>query len=151
MPEKHLTSYMNAPLDSFIHFSFWFCANVTQWILGMTAFIIKIMYSVYKMHLPCTWTFCFKISMSLAIFLICCPNMSIVQPPEGDTIGKKVCSSVSMEQDVPVPLCPWTRAGEKILGQTPLSQNVQGQNEFLFKYIIALKQFSEKWPYFHES
>ena len=30
---------------------------------------------------------------------------------------------------VPVSLCPWTRAGAKILGQTPLSRDVPGQNE----------------------
>ena len=31
---------------------------------------------------------------------------------------------------VPVSLCPGTRAGAKIPGQTPLSRDVPGQNEF---------------------
>ena len=36
---------------------------------------------------------------------------------------------------VPVSLCPRTRAGAKIPGQTPLSWDVPGQNEFIFTYI----------------
>ena len=50
------------------------------------------------------------------------------------TIHWKVCVfsvliSVSKGQDVPLFLCPGTRAGAIVPGQTPLSRDVPGQNE----------------------
>ena len=44
---------------------------------------------------------------------------------------KCVSSWVSKGRDVKLLLCPGTRAGVKILGLTPLSIDIQGQNHFL--------------------
>ena len=46
--------------------------------------------------------------------------------------GTSRCPFVPGQKSFPVllSLCPGTRAGAKILGQTPLSRDVPGQNEF---------------------
>ena len=48
---------------------------------------------------------------------------------------------------VPVSLCPRTRAGAKIPGQTPLLWDVPGQNELkIFKKITRLPVFGHHFP-----
>ena len=48
---------------------------------------------------------------------------------------------------VPVSLCPGTRAGANVPGQTPLSRDVPGQNELkIFKKITRFPVFGHYFP-----
>ena len=48
---------------------------------------------------------------------------------------------------VPVSLCPETRAGVNVPGQTPLSWDVQGQNELkFFKKMTRFSIFGHHFP-----
>ena len=48
---------------------------------------------------------------------------------------------------VPVSLCPGTRAGANVLGQTPLSQDVPGQNKFKnFNKMTRISDFEHHFP-----
>ena len=48
---------------------------------------------------------------------------------------------------VPVSLCPGTRAGANVPGQTPLSRDVPGQNEFKnFKKMTRFPVFGHHFP-----
>ena len=50
---------------------------------------------------------------------------------------------------VPVSLCPGTRAGANVPGQTPLSRDVPGQNEFKnFKKMTKFPAFGHHFPVF---